>query len=226
MKFLKRMYLLHMAKKGVISVGVLEGLCELYEYETHTRKLWNGEVAWSLKWGEPNGKTTDREIRRVLSVFFLNHSFVSSKTFAYVLANLKRVLPLFMACLKKRPFALTKAESEVIAGLPQEDFERLRKPLHPWIEKELLTDGNIPKIKWYCQHFEFSSDAEMHFALLASQPGSRLQTNQNLDYPGLLLEYVKAQPAAFNNDCAYDFLRKQNGLPEVMDAVLSRRADK
>lgn len=226
MRFLKRMYLLHMAKKGIISVGVLENLCEMYEYETHIGKSWGGEIAWSLKWKEKNGKTTDRELRRILSVFFLNHTFVSNKICAYVLANRKRVLPLFMVCLKKRQYSLTKAESEVIAGLPQEDFELLRKPLHPWIEKELLSGGNAAKIKWYCQKFELSSDAEMHFVLLATQLGARLPINKNLDYQGLLLDYVKTQTSAFDNEYSYDFLRKQSGLSDVVDVVLSRRADK
>ena len=225
MNVLKRLYFQYMALNGDFSLGTLHALCEVYEYDLDENKDWQSEVAWNMKWCKKGGQTTDRELRRVLSIFFINNSFVCDKAFAKIMACRKRVLPLFMACLKKREKPLTKAESEVIAKLSQEDFERLPKPLHPWIEKELLISGDGKKVFWYCGKFVLSTDAEMCLILLAAGNSYDIMPNCRLDYKRLLLEYVGAHKEALLDDFSFDLLCKKDGLNEVKDMVLSRRAD-
>ncbi len=225
MNILKRLYLQYTALKGNFTLGTLIGLCEVYEYDLDENKNWQAEVAWNMKWSQKDGVTTDRELRRVLSIFFVNHTFMSDKAFAKVMANRRRVLPLVMACLKKRQKPLTMAESAVISKLPQEDFERLPRPLHPWIEKELLTSDDVQKVLWYCNRFELSTDAEMSLVLLAAGNSYAAETSKSIDYKKLLLEYAKNNQEAFTNDCSFDLLCKQDGLSEVKEIVLSRRAD-
>lgn len=224
MNCLKRMYMQYMAKKGKFSEGIVIGLCEIYEYETDEKKVWQAEMAWSLQWCGAEGQTSEKELRRILRIFFINHAFVDDKIVAHILSNRRRVLPLFMACLKKRKLALTKEESKVISHLATEDFKRLCKPLHPWIEKELLTSGDAAKIKWYCRRFVLSSDAEMHLLLLATQKNYREAARRDFDYASLLSAYVCEHKSAFDNDCAYDFLLKQEGLTALKKIVMSRRA--
>lgn len=226
MNYLKKMYMQYMAKKGKFSKGIVIGLCEIYEYETDEKKVWQAEIAWSLQWCGAEGQTSEKELRRILRIFFVNHAFVDDKIVAHILSNRRRVLPLFMACLKKRKMALTKEESEVISHLATEDFKRLCKPLHPWIEKELLSSGDATKIKWYCRHFVLSSDAEMHLMLLATQKNYREAAHRNFDYMNLLIGYVNSHKTAFDNDCAYDFLLKQNGLSDLKEIITSRRSGK
>lgn len=225
MNVLKKLYFQYMALKGNFSLGTLQGLCEVYEYDLDETKNWQSEIAWNMKWCEKGGQTTDRELRRVLSIFFVNNSFVCDKAFAKIMAYRKRVLPLVMACLKKRNKPLTKAESEVIVKLPQEDFERLTKPLHPWTEKELLVSDDVKKISWYCSKFNLSTDAEMSLILLAAGNSYNAAPNNDVDYKKLLLGYVTNNQEALVNDCSFDLLRKQDGLNEIKDMVLSRRAD-
>ena len=226
MNYFKRMYMQYMAKKGQFSEGIVISLCEVYEYETEEKKAWKAEMAWSLQWCKAEGQTSEKELRRILHIFFVNHAFVDDKIVANILSNRHRVLPLFMACLKKRKMALTKEESDVISQLAVEDFKRLCKPLHPWIEKELLLSGDTVKIKWYCQRFVLSSDAEMHLVLLATQKNYRNADRRDFDYAGLLAGYVKTHKAAFDNECAYDFLQKQSGLTDLKKIVMARRSVK
>lgn len=225
MNILKRLYLQYTALKGNFTLGTLIGLCEVYEYDLDESKNWQAEVAWNMKWSQKDGMTTNRELRRILSIFFINHTFMSDKAFEKVMANRRRVLPLVMACLKKRQQPLNMVESTVIAKLPQENFELLPRPLHPRIEKELLTSDEVQKVFWYCNRFELSTDSEMSLVLLATGNSYAATTSKNIDYKKLLLEYVKNNKEAFNNDYSFDLLCKQDGLNEIKEIVLSRRAD-
>lgn len=225
MNLAKRIYFQYKAYKALFSMTNLKKLCEVYEYDVSDKKHWNHEFSKNEIFAQ-KGQTTNRELRKILSILFVNHSFVNYEACATILSYKKRVLPLFMACLKKRDEALTKIESGIIAKFPMNDFCLLSKPLHPWFEKDLLSTESFEKIDWYCQRFVLSNDAEMHLLLLVSQQNYGTARDYSIDYAKVLLNYVKKHQKAFQNDCSNDFLFKQQGLDEVKELVLSRKKGK
>ena len=88
-----------------------------------------------------------------------------------------------------------------------------------------MTSDEVQKVLWYCNRFELSTDSEMSLVLLATGNSYAATTSKNIDYKKLLLEYVKNNKEAFNNDYSFDLLCKQDGLNEIKEIVLSRRAD-
>ncbi len=148
MNLAKRIYFQYKAYKAMFSLTSLKKLCEVYEYDVSGNKHWNHEFSENEIFAQ-KGKTTDKELRKILSILFVNHSFVNYEACATILSYKKRVLPLFMACLKKRDEPLTIVESGIIAKFPFKDFCLLSKPLHPWLEKDLISMERLEKIVDY-----------------------------------------------------------------------------